>query len=482
MRSAEARITTLLIVAIMLVVGTTYWLVMQHEQLTAWFLFRGAIVVAGTAGCALLAVVALRRDALKYRRILLDQVQSCVLADGAATLPPPRDPSARPLVANLRQRIDTLQSRADQLQVQKKNLEIQLRLADAQRRQSQIMINGISDAVIVTDTFDELILANPPAADVFKFDPATAAKRSIASLLDTMGAKLVADISDMRQNHTRTTRRTVEHQFEIEGSPRTFSVTMSCVMDNSDQFCGIVTVLHDRTRENEISKMKTDFVSHVSHELRTPLSSIKAYAELLVDGEATDDKTRSEFYHIIQAEADRLSRLIDNILNISRIESGMMKINKKAVSLNGILKQVLEVAMPSAREKNIQLIDQITPVFSQIEADRDMIYQSALNLVSNAIKYTPAGGTARLSLAVDDNTNEIIVLVIDTGVGIPPESMKHLFEKFYRVEQHKNMAKGSGLGLNLTRQIIESIHKGRMIVQSEYGKGSTFGFALPIMA
>jgi two-component system phosphate regulon sensor histidine kinase PhoR len=228
--------------------------------------------------------------------------------------------------------------------------------------------------------------------------------------------------------------------------------------------------------------MKTDVVSHVSHELRTPLSSIKAYAELLVDGEATDDKTRSEFYHIIQAEADRLSRLIDNILNISRIESGMTKVSRKAVSLNGLLKQVLEVGMPSAREKQITLVDNVTPVFCSIEADRDMIYQAALNLLSNAIKYTPAGGTVRLSLAADESTNELTVLVTDTGVGIPPEAMKHLFEKFFRVEQHKNMAKGSGLGLNLTRQIIEGIHKGRMIVKSEPGKGSTFGFALPIAA
>jgi two-component system phosphate regulon sensor histidine kinase PhoR len=241
-------------------------------------------------------------------------------------------------------------------------------------------------------------------------------------------------------------------------------------------------MLHDWTREDEISKMKTDFVSHVSHELRTPLSSIKAYAELLVDGEAADDKTRNEFYHIIQAEAERLSRLIDNILNISRIESGMTRVTRKSVSLNEVLKQVMEVAMPSAREKQIALVDNVTQVFHMVEADRDMIYQAALNLVSNAVKYTPKGGTVKVSLASDESTNELKVMVTDTGVGIPPEAMKHLFEKFFRVEQHKNMAKGSGLGLNLTRQIIEGIHKGRMIVESEMGKGSTFGFALPIAA
>jgi len=464
-----------------LAVGAAYWLAVRGQPLSPFILVRGALLVIGTALVAMLAITALVRDAARYRRLILDQIQHSLMNDLPGIAAPPKDPNARPIVNTLRERIDSLQSRADQLQIQKKNLEIQLRLADAQRRQSLIMINGISDAVLVTDSFDELLVANPAAAEVFAFDLAHSTKKPIAQLLDSpAAAKLAADISDLRANHTRTNRRTVDYQLEIEGLLHTFSVTLSCVIDNHDQFSGVVTVLHDRTRENEISKMKTDFVSHVSHELRTPLSSIKAYAELLVDGEATDDKTRSEFYHIIQAEADRLSRLIDNILNISRIESGMMRVNKKSISLNEILKQAVEVTSPGAKEKNIAIIDQTSPIFFHVQADRDMIYQSVLNIISNAIKYTPAGGTVRLALEVREE--EVVVLVTDSGVGIPPEAMKHLFEKFYRVEQHKNMAKGSGLGLNLTRQIIESIHKGKMIVISEVGKGSTFGFSLPIAA
>jgi signal transduction histidine kinase len=160
----------------------------------------------------------------------------------------------------------------------------------------------------------------------------------------------------------------------------------------------------------------------------------------------------------------------------------MMRVAKKPISINGILKRVLEVAMPSAREKTIAIADRLSPVFATVEADPDMIYQAALNLVGNALKYTREGGRVEVSLTTDAARSEVLVLVTDTGVGIPPEAMKHLFEKFFRVEQHKGMAKGSGLGLNLTRQIIETIHKGRMIVASELGKGSTFGFALPIAA
>ncbi len=420
-----------------------------------------------------------------YRQHSLKQAREWIFAAGDDALPTPADPDMQPFLHQMRERLDELSTRANSLQVQKKNLEIQLRLADAQRRQTETMINGISDAVIVTDAFDELLLANPAAGAVFDFDLSKMVRRPIAQLLgDKAGARLAADINELRQNPPRRapTAAPREYQLEVDGQMRTFSVTLSCVMDNAEQLSGVVTVLHDRTREDEISKMKTEFVSHVSHELRTPLSSIKAYAELLVDGEASDEKTRTEFYHIIQAEAERLSRLIDNILNISRIESGMMKINKKAVSLNAILKRVMEVAMPQAREKQIVLEDHIAQVFFMAEADADMIYQAALNLVSNAIKYTRDGGRVDVTLEANEENNELIVLVSDTGVGIPADAMKHLFEKFFRVEKNKGMARGSGLGLNLTRQIVEAIHKGRMIVTSEEGKGSTFGFALQIAA
>lgn len=484
MRAAETRITVLLVVTISSVVAAAYWLTIHPGTVLSnqWVLLRGVLVVGGTALCLAMGVAAIMRDMRIYRRRVMDHARQWILSANASAIPAPKDDDIQPFITPLREKLDELRGRADALSLQRKNLEIQLRLADAQRRQAETMIHGISDAVIVTDAYDEVLLANPAAAEMFAFQLDQATRRPIVQLLGEKALRLAADIADMRQSTSRTNRRTAEYQLELDGQTRTFAVTLSCVMDNAEQLSGVVTVLHDRTRENEISKMKTDFVSHVSHELRTPLSSIKAYAELLVDGEAADDKTRNEFYHIIQAEAERLSRLIDNILNISRIESGMMRVTKKTISVNGIMKRVMEVAMPSAREKTINIVDRISPVFAMVDADPDMIYQAALNLVSNAIKYTREGGRVEVSLEADEETHELIVHVTDTGVGIPADAMKHLFEKFFRVEQNKSMAKGSGLGLNLTRQIVEGIHKGRMIVTSEVGKGSTFGFALPIAA
>jgi two-component system, OmpR family, phosphate regulon sensor histidine kinase PhoR len=289
-------------------------------------------------------------------------------------------------------------------------------------------------------------------------------------------------IQEMRQSNSKSGRRIVEHHVRTPLGGRTFKVTLSCVADRQEegQPTGVVAVLHDMTKEKEVAEMKNDFVSSVSHELRTPLASIKAYIEMLIDGEAEDEKTTHEFYEVIQNEANRLSRLIDNILNISRIESGLVKINKQPQSLTVIMKEALEVIAPQAKGKQISLSEQLTPVFYQTIADRDMLYQAVLNLLSNAVKYTPEGGTISVQTEVNEAKKKVMARISDTGVGIPPKDLPFVFDKFYRVEANSRMAKGTGLGLSLVKHIIETVHHGRIFVESTQGKGSTFGFELDL--
>jgi two-component system phosphate regulon sensor histidine kinase PhoR len=257
-------------------------------------------------------------------------------------------------------------------------------------------------------------------------------------------------------------------------------VTLSCVAPRPDRPAGVVAVLHDMTKEKEVAQMKNDFVSSVSHELRTPLASIKAYVEMLIDGEATDPKTQGEFYDVIHNEANRLGRLIDNILNISRIEAGLVKTTKKPLSVVVVLKEAMEVIVPQARQKSITLVENLSPSFYQTLADRDMIYESVLNLLSNAVKYTPEGGRVSVQAEVDEARRKVRVRISDTGVGIPPKDLPCLFDKFFRSESNSRMAKGTGLGLSLVKHIIEGVHQGRVFVESELGKGSTFGFELDL--
>ncbi|HMO27135.1 MAG TPA: ATP-binding protein, partial [Tepidisphaeraceae bacterium] len=333
-------------------------------------------------------------------------------------------------------------------------------------------------AVLAPDRSDDLFLANEGAGKLRGFGMDDATRRAIDGII--ADPVLVSLIREMRQSRSLNGRRIVEHTFGAGESARACKITLSCVGDQSGEISGVVTVIHDMTREKEISRMKNDFVSHVSHELRTPLASIKAYVEMLVDGEAQDEKTRRDFYEVIQNEANRLSRLIDNILNISRIESGLVKINKQPTSLMVILKQAIEVVTPQARGKGIMIDEQLEPAFYQTFGDRDMLYQAVMNLLGNAIKYTPENGRITVQTVANESANSVTVRIADTGVGIPEKALPFLFDKFYRVEENNHMGKGTGLGLSLVKHIVETVHRGQVFVESTVGKGSTFGFTLEL--
>ena len=366
-----------------------------------------------------------------------------------------------------------------ELQAENRELGIEARIASAEKHNTEAIIFSISDAVIVTNRFDELMLANEAAEKLFGFMLDNALRKNIDRI--TSDSTFVRLIREAR-NHARSqTRKTVEHVMEYEHEPRTFRITLSCVAGAGDDVSGVVAVLHDVTREKEIAQMKTDFVSNVSHELKTPLASIKAYIEMLMDGEAEDQATQEEFYEIISSETNRLHRLIENILNISRIESGVVKVVRDPLDLTGVVKQAVDVLSPQAKLKDIEFVSHLAPVYYQVEADRDMIYQAVLNLISNAIKYTPNGGKVTVSAVVDERRNVVICEVVDTGLGIPTEALPHIFDKFYRVKQNQEIAKGTGLGLTLVKHIIETVHDGKLSVRSEEGEGSTFSFELPVI-
>ena len=372
-----------------------------------------------------------------------------------------------------------MREEVDQLRGENRELQIQSQVAEAEKRHTEAIIFSISDAVIVTNRFDELILANNAAEKLLDFKLAHSLRKNIDHIIHD--GTLVKLIRETRSGGRNLTRKVVEHTIDQRGQPRTFSVTLSCVMTARGEVSGVVTVLRDVTREKEVAQMKTDFVSSVSHELRTPLASIKAYVEMLVDGEATDERTRREFYDIIAGEADRLHRLIDNILNISRIESGVVRVVREPLCLTEVAREVLDVVAPQARAKRITLTERLEPIYHHVEADRDMIYQAVMNLVGNAIKYTPEGGRVTVSVSVDEPRGVAVCEVSDTGVGISSEDLPHVFDKFYRVRGHSRMAKGTGLGLTLVKHIIETVHDGKLSVTSEMGKGSTFRFELPVV-
>ncbi|MEN6578125.1 MAG: ATP-binding protein [Phycisphaerales bacterium] len=363
------------------------------------------------------------------------------------------------------------------LQNERKDIEIRSQLAERQREHIEAILYSLRDAVIVVDGSDRLLMANGPAARLFGFDPETVRYKPLAEAIDASHAPFVDLLRQSRRTRTEATKRELE--FTQEGRPHTYETIISCVQTEG-KVSGVVAVLHDVTREKEVSQMKNDFVSHVSHELKTPLASITAYSEMLADGEADDEETRKEFYSVIQSQAQRLNRLIEDILNVSRIESGLIKVNKEPASLTILIEEQMQMIRSYAEEKHITVVGGRPIVYDQVLIDKDMICQVIINLLSNAVKYTPAGGRVTIGTEVDEAAGTVRVTVSDTGVGIPADEVDRVFDKFYRVAANNKQAKGTGLGLNLVKQIVEKVHGGRVFVTSQVGVGSTFGFELPL--
>lgn len=368
-----------------------------------------------------------------------------------------------------------------------KELEVRVKVAEAERRYAEAVLDTLKDAVIVADGFNELAMANRCATRLLGIEGGNA---SHAKLQDVLAdERLSQEIDEALRSGRIARQRHFEHQLaggEGEACESVYDVTISALPDVTTSpsegdggIGGVVAILRDVSREREISQMKTDFVSQASHELRTPLSSISAYIEMLIDSEAGDEESRQEFYQIIRAETERVTRMIDNMLNISRIEAGIVKIERTEVDFVEVARGVLDTMRPQAGLKSIKLIEKSGPLVYTAQADRDMIQQVITNLVSNAVKYTPEGGRVTVTVENDDATRSVLVGVQDTGLGIPPEAIDRVFDKFFRIENYKRVAKGTGLGLNLVKHVVETVHRGGVGVESEVGMGSRFWFTIP---
>lgn len=398
---------------------------------------------------------------------------------------PSLSPFLKPVAAPMWMALEQSLSESDSIHARVREMEIQCRLIDSERARLEEVLESLQDAVLVTNPFGEIKLANPVARALLGIQFAVDRGRSVDLVIGDSTVRRLLQAAHQAGNAGYRQRSEVELGCEGGGddSPaarmRAYEATLACLPDQKEQIGGVVLILRDISREREISQMKSEFVSKASHELRTPLSSINAYVEMLLDGEAADEKSKCEFYQIIKNEADRLGRLIDNMLNISRIEAGIVKAKYEDVDFVKAAESAVEVIEPQARLKDITIRVKAGPLLYSAEADRDMVHQAYLNLLSNAIKYTPEGGRVTVTVENDETTSSVMVTVADTGLGIPPDSLSRIFEKFYRIENYKRVAKGTGLGLNLVKHIVETVHSGRITVESELGLGSRFIFAVP---
>jgi len=228
----------------------------------------------------------------------------------------------------------------------------------------------------------------------------------------------------------------------------------------------------------ELDRMKSEFISDISHELRTPLHSIKGFGKLILEGRVPDPNVQREFLTIIENQSNRLDKLVSNLLDASRLESGRFSIHKQSISIAGTIHEAVETLRGVANGKGITIKEDIPATLPEIDVDKERLEQVMFNLLGNAVKFSNDG--SEVTVRAEVREHDLLVQVTDHGIGIPKEAMPRLFQRFYRVEASSSVG-GSGLGLYISRQIIEA-HGGRIWVESEPGVGSTFSFTLPLGA
>ncbi|MBC8139077.1 MAG: HAMP domain-containing protein [Fibrella sp.] len=274
----------------------------------------------------------------------------------------------------------------------------------------------------------------------------------------------------------------------IEPMPRTLRIYTAPVRSDDNitaeiptdaEIIGRIFVFRDVTRETIVDRMKTEFVSTVSHELRTPLTAIKGYVDLMISGKTGDlNPVQTEFLGMVQASTRRLTDLINDMLDISRIESGRISVRHETVEFLSVVRESIRMMLNQADARGVSLrMEPVAAPLPPVRGDRDRIMQVLVNLLSNAIKYTPAGGS--ISVSIEQENSIITTCIADTGIGINEEDQNRLFQKFFRADNSTTReVGGTGLGLAITKAILERMH-GTIRVESDTGKGSRFYFTLP---
>ncbi len=340
-------------------------------------------------------------------------------------------------------------------------LEDQMAGLTSERQRLDAILNGMGEGVMVLDVHGTITLVNP------------AFRRQFALTGDLLAKSLVEvcrhpDLLQSYDEH-RATNGEVLGEVSLNPGNTILSVHWMPLGDRQ----GSVAVFHDISELKRTEAIRRDFVANVSHELRTPVTVIKGYAETLLDGAIDDTPEHGRhFVSIIAGHAERLSSLINDILALSRLESKGASLNLHPLELCNVFNRAASMLEEHARGKGIRLEVNCPETLPRVMADQGQLEQVLFNLLDNAMKYTPPGGTVTLSSNLEDQV--VAVMVRDTGIGIPQKDLPRIFERFYRVDEARSREQGgTGLGLAIVKHIVQ-LHGGEISVESEVGKGSCF--------
>lgn len=332
------------------------------------------------------------------------------------------------------------------------------------------VLSSMIEGIVVTDEKANIILMNPSLRKIFLVDIEPEGKKPIEVMAN-------AQIQGMVENIINRTSSQAREEISVNAPTEKILMVNGVPITRKGKLEGVVLVFHDITELRRLEKVRQDFVANVSHELRTPIASIMGYSETLLGGALDDKKNAKDFVQIIHEDSSRLASLINDLLDLSKIESGKMKMDLMPINLKPIIERCLGVLKKTIGEKSISVGIDIPSDLPKVRGDDKRLAQVVLNLLDNAVKYTPNGGSVKIKAARVDT--DIKVDICDTGAGIPEEDLPRIFERFYRVDKsHSRELGGTGLGLSIVKHIVLA-HQGQVYVESFPGRGSTFSFTIP---
>jgi two-component system phosphate regulon sensor histidine kinase PhoR len=417
-----------------------------------WAVFSAALLTVG--GAALLAVLIAERTARPVRE-LTKVVQRMSEGDLHARLLPTTRDEVGTLTRAFSQMSDRLRGTITML-------------VEERGRLTAVMDN-MADGVVITDGDGHVRLINPAAARILEVKEETVMGHSFAEVARDHR------IIDLWQR----CREECEELIELVdvGRGRPFLQVVVTPLQDAEPGANLV-MLQDLTQVRRLETVRRDFISNISHELRTPLASLKALADTLHDGALEDPPAARRFLDRMEVEVDVLTQMVQELLELSRIESGQVGFEIAPVSVADVVRPPVERLRPQAERADLQLSFDLPPDLPLILADAERMQQVVTNLVHNAIKFTPSGG--RVEVLATAGQNEVIISVRDTGVGIPADDLPRIFERFYKADRAR-AGGGTGLGLAIAKHIVLA-HGGRIWAESVEGRGSTFYAALPVVS
>ena len=338
----------------------------------------------------------------------------------------------------------------------------------SEKSKMETILNYMTDGVIAFNLKGEIILTNPASDRLLGVEERL---NNFADYCSRFGFNYC--VEDVLYLHTRQST-----EMSISINEKTVRVQFAIFTDKEKNPEGVIAVLQDITEQQRLEDMRKDFVANVSHELRTPLTSIKSYSETLLDGAMEDRETTQSFLSVINSEADRMTRLVKDLLQLSRLDNQQMMWSFEAISLEDLVRSSVERMKLEAKSKKQSLECFVLCEIPDIQGDYGRLEQVVFNILSNAIKYTPERGT--VTVYIGKIVNDVYFKVTDTGIGIPESDLNRIFERFYRVDKARSRELGgTGLGLSIAKEIVEA-HSGIITISSQEGIGTEITVRLPL--